>query len=100
MNYKKKEMATHSSILPGESHDGGAWWAKNRTRMSDFTFTFTFMNYEEVKCYYLATAKCHQMKKDNLRVECLPLDYKVQAVVKRIGNFHKRMGRQILSEVP
>ena len=58
------------------------------------------MNYKEVKCYYLATAKGHQMKKDNLWVKFLPLDYKVQAVVKRAGNFHKHMGRQILSEDP
>ena len=35
-------------FLPGESHNGGAWWAtvhgvaKNRIGLSDFTFTFTF----------------------------------------------------------
>ena len=33
-------------LLPGKSHDGGAWWAtvhgvaESRTRLSDFTFTF------------------------------------------------------------
>ena len=35
--------------------DGGAWWAavhgvaKSRTRLSDFTFTFTFGGYGKVK---------------------------------------------------
>ena len=35
----EKEMATHSSILAGESQDGGAWWAaiygvtQSRTRL-------------------------------------------------------------------
>ena len=35
-------------LLPGESMDGGAWWAtvqgvvKSQTRLSDFTFTFHF----------------------------------------------------------
>ena len=35
-------------LLPGKSHDGGAWWAavhgvaKSRTRLSDFTFNFHF----------------------------------------------------------
>ena len=35
-------------LLPGKSHDGGAWWAavhgvaKSRTRLSNFTFTFHF----------------------------------------------------------
>ena len=35
-------------LLPGESHDGGAWWAavhgvaRSRIRLSDFTFTFHF----------------------------------------------------------
>ena len=35
-------------LLPGESTDGGAWWAavhgvaKSRARLSDFTFTFHF----------------------------------------------------------
>ena len=39
----EKEMAPHSSILPGKSMDGGVWWvtlhgvAKSRTRLSDFT---------------------------------------------------------------
>ena len=34
-------------LLPGKSHDGGAWWAavhgvaKSQTRLRDFTFTFT-----------------------------------------------------------
>ena len=43
----EKKMAT-PVLLPGESMDGGAWWAavqgvtKSRTRLSDFTFTFTF----------------------------------------------------------
>ena len=23
----EKEMATHSSVLPGDPRDGGAWWA-------------------------------------------------------------------------
>ena len=23
----EEEMATHSSVLPGESRDGGVWWA-------------------------------------------------------------------------
>ena len=42
----EKEMAPHSSILPGKSMDGGVWWvtlhgvAKSRTWLSDFTFTF------------------------------------------------------------
>ena len=35
-------------LLPGKSHDGGAWWAavhgvaKSQTGLSDFTFTFHF----------------------------------------------------------
>ena len=35
-------------LLPGKSHDGGAWWAavhgvaQSRTPLSDFTFTFHF----------------------------------------------------------
>ena len=35
-------------LVPGESMDGGAWWAtvqavvKSQTRLSDFTFTFHF----------------------------------------------------------
>ena len=35
----EKEMATHSSVLAGESQDGGAWWAavygvaQSRTRL-------------------------------------------------------------------
>ena len=35
-------------LLPGKSHDGGAWWAavhgvtKSQTRLSDSTFTFHF----------------------------------------------------------
>ena len=43
----EKEMATHSSTLAWENPmEGGAWWAtvhgvaKNRTQLSDFTFTF------------------------------------------------------------
>ena len=27
--------------------DGGAWWAKSRTQLSDFTFTFHFHALEE-----------------------------------------------------
>ena len=40
----KKKMATHSSLLPRNFMDGGAWWAtvpgvaKSQTRLSDFTF--------------------------------------------------------------
>ena len=35
-------------LLPGKSHDGGAWWAavhgvtKSQTQLSDSTFTFHF----------------------------------------------------------
>ena len=35
-------------LLPGKSHDGGAWWAavhgvaRSRIRLSDFTFAFHF----------------------------------------------------------
>ena len=38
----EKEMATHSSILPGKFHDKGAWWAivyritKNQTWLSEW----------------------------------------------------------------
>ena len=41
-----KAMATHSCLE--NTMDGGAWWAavhgvtRNRTRLSDFTFTFPF----------------------------------------------------------
>ena len=44
----EKAMAPPPVLLPGKSHDGGAWWvtvhgvAKIRTRLSDFTFTFHF----------------------------------------------------------
>ena len=44
----EKEMATPLVFLPGNSMDGGAWWAvvhgvdKSRTQLSDFTFTFHF----------------------------------------------------------
>ena len=64
----KKEMATHSSILAWRIPvDRGAWWdtvrgvAKSRTRLSDFTFTFTFEpSYNGWKCtvqnhYYSCT---------------------------------------------
>ena len=40
-------------FLPGESKDGGAWWAvvhgveKSRTGLSDFTFTFHFYALEK-----------------------------------------------------
>ena len=43
----KKEMATHPVFLPGESHGGRSLVGyrprdhKSRTRLSDFTFTFT-----------------------------------------------------------
>ena len=43
----EKDMQPRSVLLPGESMDGGAWWAtvqgvpKSWTRLSDFTFTFT-----------------------------------------------------------
>ena len=42
-------MAPHSST--GNPMDGGAWWAavhgvtKSRTRLNDFTFTFTFLHW-------------------------------------------------------
>ena len=42
-------MATHSSTCLENPMDRGAWWAtvhgvaKSRTRLSDFTFTFTKM---------------------------------------------------------
>ena len=42
----EKAMASHSVLLPGNSMDGGAWWAvvhgvtKSRTQLNDFTFTF------------------------------------------------------------
>ena len=45
----EKEMATHSSTCLENPMDRGAWWAtvhgvaKSRTRLSDFTFTFTKM---------------------------------------------------------
>ena len=41
-------MASTPDLLPGESHDGGAWWAavhgveKSWTRLNDFPFTFHF----------------------------------------------------------
>ena len=41
-------MAPTLVLLPGESMDGGAWWAADHgvagswTRLSDFTFTFHF----------------------------------------------------------
>ena len=41
-------MAPTPVLSPGESMDGGAWWAavhgvaKSRARLSDFTFTFHF----------------------------------------------------------
>ena len=41
-------MAPPPVLLPGKSHDGGAWWvtvhgvAQNQTQLSDFTFTFHF----------------------------------------------------------
>ena len=41
-------MAPTPVLLPGKSHDGGAWKAavhgvaEGRTRLSDFTFTFHF----------------------------------------------------------
>jgi len=45
-------MAPHSSTLAWKNPmDGGPWWAavhgvaKSRTRLSDFTFTFTFMHW-------------------------------------------------------
>ena len=46
--------------------DGGAWWAtvhgvaKSRTRLSDFTFTFTFpiWNQPIVPCLVLTVASC------------------------------------------
>src|SRR5574337_1319383 len=44
-------MAPHSSTLAWKISDGGAWWAavrgvtKSRTRLSDFTFIFTFMHW-------------------------------------------------------
>ena len=45
----EKRMATYSSTLDLEnSMDRGAWWAtvhgiaKSQTRLSDFSFTFTF----------------------------------------------------------
>ena len=42
-------MATHSSILAGESLGqrslaGYSSWGRSRTQLSDFTFTFTFNN--------------------------------------------------------
>ena len=54
--HKKKVMAPHSSTLAWKSclenpMDGGAWCtavrgvANSRTRLSDFTFTFTFMHW-------------------------------------------------------
>ena len=48
----EKEMAIHSSTLAWKNPmDRGAWWAavhgvtKSRTRLSDFTFTFTLFTY-------------------------------------------------------
>ena len=41
-------MAPTPVLLPGKSHDGGAWWAavhgvaEGQTRLSNFTFTFHF----------------------------------------------------------
>jgi len=53
----EKEMETHSSTLAMEkSMDEGAWWAtvhgaaKSWTRLSDFTFTFTFKVTTLVSC--------------------------------------------------
>ena len=49
MSGQEKEMATHSRFLPGESHGRRSFVgystpiAKSRTRLSDFTFTFTSM---------------------------------------------------------
>ena len=49
----EKEMATHSVLLLGESHGGGAWWAtvhgvpKSRTQLSNFThFTHSLIVYK------------------------------------------------------
>ena len=44
----EKAMAPTPVLLPGKSHDGGAWKAavhgvaEGRTQLSDFTFTFHF----------------------------------------------------------
>ena len=47
MHWRRKWQPT-PVFLPGESQDGGAWWAavsgvaQSRTRLSDFPFTFHF----------------------------------------------------------
>ena len=48
-------------FLPGESHNGGAWWAtvhgvaKSLIRLSDFTFTFNpqLRSFSSCVCYSL-----------------------------------------------
>ena len=48
-------------LLPGESMDGGAWWAavhgvaKSRARLSDFTFTFHFHTLEKAMAPHSST---------------------------------------------
>ena len=47
-NLRRRQWHLTPVLLPGNSMDGGAWWAavhgvaKSRTRQSDFTFTFYF----------------------------------------------------------
>ena len=48
VNERRRQWPPTPVLLPGKSHDGGAWWAavhgvaKSQTRLSDFPFTFHF----------------------------------------------------------
>ena len=67
--------------------DGGAWWAtvhgvaKSRTRLSDFTFTFTFpiWNQPIVPCLVLTVASCraYRFLRRQVRWSCIPISLRI-----------------------
>ena len=63
MQERRRQWHPTPVLLPGKSHDGGAWWAavhqvaKSWTRLRDFTFTFHFHALEtEMATHYSVLA--------------------------------------------
>ena len=68
--FLEKAMAPHSSILPENPMDGGAWKAavhgvaEGQTRLSDFTFTFHFHALEKEMATHSIQCSCLENPRD------------------------------------